>query len=333
MASIIMYHADHVNPRRPTIITLLAVSDDLVAAFLLGCAVVCLLPEHARSVGFSLLGSLFRSDSLSGLGRLGPSSLALICLLLAVPYGLIGIGLWKLRNWARVVTIVLTVPISGTLPSALGVINGFFPVPVPYLLGYVLSFMLFLYLVSPGVRTVFGVTAARRKWLIPAVSTLVLSCLIYDLYRSDREFDAMRWHMRNGDRVSVNGVTFPVYYWYEPVQERSERGFTISDEPGPLRKRDAFAARISVKSDADVTRTSSVGQRIDDEIRGYTRSGYTDVDRFQLRVAGQTLACMRTSDVVTHHIDCYGDGPISSVSFVGGNRSLDRFQRMMAEAR
>jgi len=51
-----------------------------------------------------------------------------------------------------------------------------------------------------------------------------------------------------------------------------------------------------------------------------------------MRVANETLECLSTRLFGTR-IDCYGDGPIAQVFFAGGDRSLDRFQRMMAEAR
>jgi hypothetical protein len=248
----------------------------------------------------------------------------------ALSYFFLGTGLWMLKNQARIITILLSLPIAGMVPSALGIVSVFFPLPGTALAGYALSFFLCLYLISPQVRTAFGVTAPRKKWLIPAVSVVAIASLSYDLYRSGREFQAIRWHMRSGDRVHVNGVAFPVYYWYTPIQDCAGADFTIEDRPGPLRKKDAFGAYIKVAG-ISPSLSLNIEKEIDEQEQGLERAGYK-VTRFPMRVSKETLSCLGTTDIVSHRIDCYGDGPIASVFFSGGNRSLDRFHRMMAQA-
>jgi hypothetical protein len=171
---------------------------------------------------------------------------------------------------------------------------------------------------------------------VPTVSVLALLSLAYDVYESGPERQAIRWHSHHGHQIRVNGVTFPVYTWYAPLQESDGDGFKIEDQPGPLRKGDATSAHIEVKSDKEVEKGASIEQRLDDQMQSYVRAGYDrpgfEVRRFQIRVANETLGCLSTR-VFANRIDCYGDTPIAYVFFSGGDRSLDRFQRMMAEAR
>jgi hypothetical protein len=324
------------NQQRPIIVSVLAVMDCLLAAFGFAVFVICLLPAGARTAALGTLDRLARSDNLARLDNLGfatpwsPVSTALAGLLIALLYSATATGLWSLRNWARIATLVLTLPISGSLPSALILVNLLFPVPGVALAGFALSFLLFLYLVSAQVRTTFGVTAPRKKWLLPVVSVVAIACLTYDLSKSGREFQAMRWHMRSGDRVHVNGVAFPVYYWYTPIQDCVGADFTIEDRPGPLRKRDAFGAYIEVKG-ASPSESVNVEKQVEEKEQGLERAGYK-VSRFPMRVSKETLSCLSSEGPVIHMIDCYGEGPIGSVVFSGGNRSLDRFQSMMARA-
>jgi hypothetical protein len=330
------------HQQRPTIVSVLAVMDCLLAAFGFAVIVICLLPASARTAASEALDRFVRSDNLNSTwsplatasnnvsSTWSPLATAVAGLLIALLYSFLAAGLWKLRNWARIATLVFTLPISGALPSALGLFNVFFPVPGFALAGYALSFLLFLYLVNPKVRTAFGVTPPRKKWLIPAVSVVAIASLSYDLYRSGREFQAIRWHMRSGDRVRVNGVAFPVYYWYTPIQDCVGADFTIEDRPGPLRKRDAFGAYIEVKR-ASPSESVNVEKQVEEKEQGLERAGYK-VTRFPMRVSKETLSCLSSEGPVIHMIDCYGEGPIGSVVFSGGNRSLDRFQSMMARA-
>jgi hypothetical protein len=62
--------------------------------------------------------------------------------------------------------------------------------------------------------------------------------LLVALTKSGPEFRAIIWHLRHGNRVTVNGVTFPVYFWYAPDSSRDS--FSVFDQPGPLRPNDRF---------------------------------------------------------------------------------------------
>jgi hypothetical protein len=57
------------------------------------------------------------------------------------------------------------------------------------------------------------------------------------LMKSGPEFRAVLWHHRHGDHFTVNGITFPLYYWYSPELENTNF-FSVWDNPGPLRPAD-----------------------------------------------------------------------------------------------
>jgi hypothetical protein len=170
-----------------------------------------------------------------------------------------------------------------------------------------------------------------RRWLLPAAAALGLFSLGLDLYRSGPEIRAIRWHMRHGDRVSVNGVSFPVYYWNVPLQHRDGRDLTIHDEPGPLRSGDR-SGYIEIKGYQEEGGNLSIEQLVDSRSQSYQKAGYTELKRFQFQIGKQSLSCVQNTFFSTS-IYCYGDGPVYSVFFTGGDRSLARFTRMMAEAR
>jgi hypothetical protein len=191
--------------------------------------------------------------------------------------------------------------------------------------------LLLLYLLSPNVRTAFGVTEPRSKWLVPAFALLTLVAFAFDFWHSGPELNAMRWHMHHGSRVTVNGVGFPVYYWYVPRDDNGQ-GLAIEDQPGPLRpgeKRSFTSVNISEEAAEKV----SPEQMIDRKIQEYKRTGYPEPRTFQMHIAKQTVSCIDGGMLLGHRIDCYGTGPISSVFFAGGDRALMRFNTMMAEAR
>lgn len=324
--------------RRPFVITVLAVLDYLLAAFCFFWAVSLFLPAKPRSAVLDAFNRLADSDRQSSHAAWMPMAIGVASLLFALLYFFLARGLWKVKNWARTVTIIFCLLdlTTGSLPSLFGLLGKLAPVPWTYLAGVVISFLLFLYLVSHRVRSAFGVTTPRSKWLIPVVSVLTLANSAHDISKSKPELHAIRWHRQHGNQIQVNGVTFPIYKWYAPVQKSDGTGFEIEDNPGPLRSEEDSMAFIEVKSDSEVEGADSAEQRLADEMRGYVRAGYDrpgiEMKRFQMRVANQTLSCLNVR-LITTTIHCYGNGPIAYVFFAGGNRSLDRFQHMMAEAR
>jgi len=258
---------------------------------------------------------------------------ALLILLLAWIGYLIWSGVWRLRNWARLIVLF------GMMLDVLGGgSTSFFPLfeflpqgPASALLATILSFLLVLYLFSVRVKTAFGVTNLTRRWLY-TFTAIAVATFGFSIYKSDVELKALRWHLRHGNTISVNGVTFPVYAWYAPVEGRSGQGFHIEDMPGPFRENDqlTFITVEGCKKEEDENLTTA--QRADKELASYKKSGYTNLRRFQLKVRDQALECMEDVSY-SHTMYCYGDGPIAQVFFAGGDTSWARFSRMIAEAR
>ena len=283
---------------------------------------------------FDALGRFLRPDFPSSHASWPPLGIAVIWFLSAVYSYCVAQGLWKLKNWSRVLTLVLTTweLIVVSMPSAIGPIKLVIPGdPFTLLAGRVLSFVVVLYLMNAQVRAAFGETRSRQKWLVPAVSALALFSLVYDLSRSGPEFRAIRWHMRHGDRITVSGVSFPIYSWYVPGQEPDGTNLHITDIPGPFRPNDR-STYITVKGVNEAGNTLTIEQRVDRKLQEYEKAGYKDLSKFSLDVGKQTLGCVRES-FLGDAIYCYGDGPIASIFFTGGDRSLARFKHMMAEAR
>jgi len=277
-----------------------------------------------------LLGPEFSSAETSWT----PLWFGLLCFVAAILFYCFGSGLWRLKNWARVLALVFTLTdlVLGGLPDVMGPLKLVIPLdPVTSLAGRFASFVLVLYLLSSQVRASFGIREPLMKWTVTAVSVLALASLAYTLSKSGPELQALRWHMRHGDRVNVNGVSFPVYTWWVPVQENDGADLRIKERPGPLRGKDQIAF-IEVKGTKDNNSTLGIEQLVDQKVREDEKAGYIDLKKFQLQVGKQTLGCMQNA-FYFNAIYCYGDGPIYSVFFTGGNRSLGRFKRMMAEAR
>jgi hypothetical protein len=92
---------------RPVGVTILAILVLIGAAF-------CVLGGIGMMLGGGMMatilsqqqaqGSAAGAGVLAGLGAVG----GIVMLVIAVLYLLVGIGLWKLKNWARLVTVVLT---------------------------------------------------------------------------------------------------------------------------------------------------------------------------------------------------------------------------------
>lgn len=115
------------------------------------------------------LASVLGAASPSGAGpamllNFGPF-LAVYFAVLAVLVGLLGYGMWTLRNWARWVTIVISaVSLIGTLLELVGLANNFtVPALLLTMLRVGLSLLVIWYMWTPGVRAAFqgrSITAA-----------------------------------------------------------------------------------------------------------------------------------------------------------------------------
>jgi hypothetical protein len=141
--------------QRPTGVTILAVLAFIAAGFLVLAAL------------FSLLGgAVLSSLSSSGMGMvagMGVAVIAVLLLIVAVVEAAIGFGLWKLRNWARVVTIVLVG--LNLLGAVFSIISPFAHIHVFFFLFLIRRLVLIAidawilwYLFQPHVKQAFGTT-------------------------------------------------------------------------------------------------------------------------------------------------------------------------------
>jgi hypothetical protein len=153
------------------------------------------------------------------------------------------------------------------------------------------------------------------------------------LMRSGFEFKAIAWHCRHGNSITVNGVTFPVYFWYAPENTRDR--FYVFDQPGPLRPTSDTFSTFTVdgrRNKDDVGTPHELAQRMVDQ---YVGRGYGGVSSTQWMIRSQNIECMQEHD---DHLSgwvvfCYGDGPIYSVFFTGNDESLDRLKQTLADAK
>jgi len=138
---------------RPTGIVLIAIYHFLAAAFL-----VCL--AIALGVGGSVLGAMFAAGNsvpLSGMGFFVGIVGAAFTLIFAVVAALAGYGVWTLREWGRILCIVLAgISILFSLPGLLfmGLHFGFF-MGGYRLIKLAISVLIIWYLVQPHIRSLF----------------------------------------------------------------------------------------------------------------------------------------------------------------------------------
>ncbi len=136
---------------RPTGVTILAV----VAFIFAGLAVLCAL-------GLMFLGGMIaQMIESSGMGAMlaGVGAFAGIVLLIAaVLYFLVGFGLWKLKNWGRILTIVFVA--LGLISAALGLFSSLAPFQAGVfawqLFVCLLDIWIILYLLKPHVKQAFS---------------------------------------------------------------------------------------------------------------------------------------------------------------------------------
>ena len=307
------------NPtaKRPLVITLLAIQGFLTAAAVFLVAIIALSSAKAAA----LMGlSLSFDVRLKG---------SLLCLFIALLIFLLGKGLWQRRNLARLILIAILM-----LEFMSGGESLFWPLfaifetdPVLQILWRILTFALVCYLFSPSVKTAFEVGDLRWRWLY-ACAALALASLSFTLYHSKAEFEAWRWHRQHGNQISFAGVTFPVYRWYTP-QELPDGGFSIEDEPGPLRPNDRLAF-IAVKSCSEDCALSP-RQLAEKKFQSYRDAHYTHVKLVKRQVRDETLECVDEAQF-SREIYCYGTGPIGQVVFFGDKKSFARLNLMLTEA-
>jgi len=170
----------------------------------------------------------------------------------------------------------------------------------------------------------------RRVNVLAAVVALL--SLAITLSKSGPEFRAIVWHRRHGDRITVNGVSFPVYKWYCP-ENRADQ-FSVSDAPGPLRPTDDRFTAFSIKGWRDARNQGTPQELTQKEIGSYEKAGYHGTRIFELKIRDQSLYCWEQTDDRFSIISfsCYGDGPIYHLYFVGNEEARDRFNQMLADA-
>jgi hypothetical protein len=241
-------------------------------------------------------------------------------------------GLWRLRNWARRLQIALAlltlISLRGlaSISPALRLIP---KRPIREILGLLLVVAILFYLFSPSVKRAFGVSTGWY-WQL-AVGILCLASVGLAVYKSKAELMAFRWHRQHGDTITVNGVRFPVYEWDAPSQENNGLGFQIdSYRRGPFLHGDSTYS-LTVEG---YRKESALppDQRADKKMLEYQKAGYSEVNKFQLAIAKQTLSCVR-EHLYAYSVYCYGDGPIYQLFFAGDDTSLERFNQTVAAAR
>lgn len=103
---------------RPIGVTILAVLEFLTAG-------ACILIGLLLLVGGGMMGAMAGGSDASGmmnmLGALGAVAGVVVIVLSAIPL-LVGIGLWKLKNWARILVIVFSC--LGVLSNLIGLLGG-----------------------------------------------------------------------------------------------------------------------------------------------------------------------------------------------------------------
>ncbi len=136
---------------RPLGVTLIAILTWLRASLyaLVGLMLIGVGHLSARLVSAVATDS-FLGNVLSGLGKtLGFGALAI-----ALVYVIVGVGMWLLKNWARLATLVFTV--MWLLSSLLGVVR--YPTPW-HIVRVAINISILVYLLLPQVKRVFEGTA------------------------------------------------------------------------------------------------------------------------------------------------------------------------------
>jgi hypothetical protein len=143
---------------RPTGVTILAVLSFLVAA-------LCLL----AAAGMFIIGSSAGMAAMAGRGGNMGGPLAamgafagIACLILAALYLVNGIGLLKLRGWARLLTILLV--LLGIIFGVLGIVRAMAPMMIGLivwdLILIAIDVWILMYMFKPHVKAAFGAPAA-----------------------------------------------------------------------------------------------------------------------------------------------------------------------------
>ena len=147
---------------RPTGVTILAVVA-FIGAGLCALAGLALL-GIAIFAGARLLSHLAEYPQLAIVAGVGGAVIGVICLLSAVLYVVIGIGYWKLKNWARILSVVLIC--LALASSCVSLVVALTHISTGFFLGLffrrlvlaAVQIWILIYLFKPQVKQAFGST-------------------------------------------------------------------------------------------------------------------------------------------------------------------------------
>lgn len=151
---------------RPTGVTVLAVLQFIGAGF-------CVIGGLLMMVGGTFLAAILGragaggegSIALAGMGALIGVVGGVFCLVLAVLYGIVGWGMWGLKNWARMVTIVLAA--IGALFQVLGMMGSMLHFRIGAMLWNLIwlgvNAVIVWYLIQPQVKAAFEGQAPQAR--------------------------------------------------------------------------------------------------------------------------------------------------------------------------
>ncbi len=138
---------------RPTGVTILAVLSFVGAAF---AALGALGLFLAGAIGLGRMGG--QAAALGGIVAMFGAVAGAIMLVLAVLYLVVGVGLWRLRGWGRIITIVLVG--LGMLFALAGAAKALMPIQVGILIWQTMvvaiDAWILTYLFKPQIKQAFG---------------------------------------------------------------------------------------------------------------------------------------------------------------------------------
>jgi hypothetical protein len=141
---------------RPVGVTILAILEFIGSGI---CALLGILVIVGAGAG--LLGSMTQGQG-SGLGSLMAvigGALSVFCFIFAAIGALLGWGLWTLKNWARIILIVLAS--LGALGSLLALLNLSSAIIVGVVIRLAINGLVIWYLLQPNVAAAFQGGQAR----------------------------------------------------------------------------------------------------------------------------------------------------------------------------
>lgn len=123
-------------------------------------AVILALGGIAMCLGGAMISRMAVYPGMGMMAGIGGAVIGLMLLGMAAVYVIMGVGLWKLQNWARILTIVLAG--LGVLFYGLGILGALFHLHI-FLLFWraiflALNVWIIVYLLQPNVKQSFGAT-------------------------------------------------------------------------------------------------------------------------------------------------------------------------------